>query len=330
METGLQEAKEDETRGVRRIVDLKVNEVSVVDRPAIQREFLIRKRLEDGDMGALEENEKSETAEVTKAEIESSEETIVKVFSDMGFDFVEISKLDGVKKQIPEELKSALSTVVPSMRRMAAQANPEERQAIMRVAAFLSNVQGGRFPFPQNTRSPAAQASSKADDPKEAAKSEVTNGSEEPKQKALTLDEQASAFIQVDEDGQLHFVTKSGKAFTARRTQALTEASTKLLEMLREVDEKSFQGAMQRLVGKELPKDPTYQSGVRPVPTKKSVETEEAPPAWATQISKQIAAQNERLEAIEKARSPSTSVEAAGGTDDPQKVRKSLWSDVLF
>lgn len=272
MEVGSKKAG-DGASGARRLVDLKVDEVSVVDRPAIQREFLIRKRVEEQLMDIP--NTKEPTADsASPTEVENAE--------------TDTSETPAASGNAP----------TPSS---------PERSA------------------------PGKTSEQEPEGDKTMTKSKDDELDEQPKQKALSLDESnASAFIQVDEDGQLHFVTKSGKAFTARRTRALSEASTKLLGMLKEVDEEAFKSMVQQFVGKEMPRDPGFESGVRPVPTKKSAEpAEDTRPAWAKEIVKQLTTQNERLEAIEKARSPSTSVDAAGGTDDPKKVEKSLWSNVL-
>lgn len=327
--------QEDTSRRARRLVDLKVDEVSVVDSPAIQREFLIVKRLEDGNMGVFDKSEPQEPTEVTKAEIDASEAEITKAFTALGWQFGDTPTTEALEKQLPDDLKSALQTVIPMMRAMAGKAADAEKAALMRVAAFLSNVQNGRLPLPQGGAKPNGSSAPKGPDAgKEAAKDKEKKAEQkkvdEKKEKALSLDgTEAAAFIQVDEDGQLHFVTKGGKAFTGRRTQALTEASAKLLEMLKEVDEEAFKRTVSQLVGKELPKDVSVESEVRPTPTQKSAGGNDEPPAWAADIVKQLSAQNDRLEAIEKARSPSTSVDGAGGTDDPTKVEKSFWHGVL-
>jgi hypothetical protein len=136
-----------------------------------------------------------------------------------------------------------------------------------------------------------------------------------------------SPAIQVYPDGSVVVQGQpvhKAKGFTANRTKTMTEVLRGIAGVLKEVDEESFKAVMEEVNGypaNKLPGDTKFQSGVQAVPTAKS-----ANPEPALEMLQSIAT---RLEAIEKSRAPSTSVENAGATQEPVSKSKSFWSGVL-
>lgn len=351
------DASPTELRNARRLSDLKVNEVSVVDRPAIRRQFLILKRhLEEGMFDDLS----NAGAGVTKAESDRFLTEVVKSLEAYGFAFESID----LEKQFPTDLVTSFKAVVPWMKRMAGQADGDVRAAIMRVASFLSNVGDGQLPVPEKRKAkPEGDMTDKSKDKdkdkqalleeeemkgKQKADEEEDemamstgakgkgkkalpfSGEEEEmkdkkKQKSLSLDEDTSTIIKVDDDGELHIISKGRKKFTQERAAALSEATAKMLSLLKETDEEAYKATLEMVAEKELPKDTKVPSMVRPtgVGGVPAVKSEEEAPAWAIDLQK-------RLDSIEKARAPSTSVDAAGDTDSKEKqVQKGFWNGVL-
>lgn len=301
-------------QGPRRIVDLKVDEVSSVDSPAIRREFLIVKRLDSERMGAFETEElMAEPEEIKKAELDEVESWVTKALEDSHFEFIDLKKAE--HGGLPPDLMKALRLTVPWMRKMAAQAEGETRMAIIRTAAFLSKVMGGRYP------SPKAKDAEKAGHPGEQPK---------PKTKALSLDDSQNgvALLELTETGELRITTK-GRSFTPKRTAALADGTSKLLELLRDTDQEAFKKLVASITEKELPRDPKLTPGVAAVGTRKSDDGSPEGEAGMDKVMKALESLGTRLESIEKARSPSKSVDPDGGSDNSSSVKKSLWSGVL-
>jgi hypothetical protein len=102
-----------------------------------------------------------------------------------------------------------------------------------------------------------------------------------------------------------------------------------MLSTLKSLDPVAFQKAI-AAVSKELPRTVAVPSSVRPT-GEGGVDTmqqgvmigkrDDEPPAWAVAIEK-------RLERIEKARAPATSVTAEGTTEKPVK-KGNFWSGIV-
>lgn len=118
----------------REIVELQVNEVSSVDRPANLRPVLELKRQQES----------------MKMDEEQLLEQVTKMLEDDGFAWVE--------KQLPPDLKAAMGMVLPWMKKMADQAEGDMKANLLKVHAFLTKTSAGRYP------SPVPQKSAKADD----------------------------------------------------------------------------------------------------------------------------------------------------------------------
>lgn len=363
MKANITKASPQDLRDARSFDDLKVNEVSVVDRPAIRRQFVLLKRqMEEQGMGV-------KGTQITTEEAARFNNEVVKGLEALGFKFAQID----VEKKMPVDLANSLKVVVPWMRKMAGQTDGDVRSAIMRAASLLSNVGDGKLPVPKpeddmtgkrKAAEEETEAERKAREAKEEkerelqAKRKAEEEEEEEdgvkgkgkkgkkvgppfedeeeekrkakKQKAISLDDDSSAtIIKVDEDGGVHIVTKGRKAMTAERSEKLAGAATNLLSLLKETDEAAYKVALEQIAAeKELPSNAKVDSKVRPVGeggVPSMVAKGEEVPAWAQDIAK-------RLDSIEKARSPSTSVADEGDTTNQEKVAKKgglNWGSIL-
>lgn len=315
------DASPDQIRQARRLLDLKVKEVSVVDRPAIRREFLIVKRLEETDMPNKDES-------VTKAEMDAITAKLNKQFAASGWS---MRKFD-VEKGLPAELKSALEAVLPWMKKMAGQTEGDVKNAIMMVASYLNTLSEGSAPTPVAENEKKAEGEGGApgakkpgedeEDDEEKKKKDPKKEDEEDmpeKQKALALDDDAAAVVKIDKQGNVHVVAKGQKKQDAQRVAGLSEASKKILSLLKEADPSAWEEVLE----KELPAGHKFHSSVgaqgvgKPGSVKKNDET----PEWAQDIQK-------RLDSIEKARPGSTALNEDGGSEK-KEVKKGFWSGVV-
>jgi len=136
----------------RRILDVDVNEVSLVDRAANLRRFLVIKRLtKEETMPAFEmdENVVAEEFEGIYTELQDVE----KALPDDAFDSLEDSEIEEIQKALPEDLASALKETIAWMKRMG-KMKGAPTGSINRVLTFLGKVAGGKYPYPK----PAAKS----------------------------------------------------------------------------------------------------------------------------------------------------------------------------
>ncbi len=127
-------ATKEDLKGARELVDLDVREVSLVDRPANLREFLVAKRMEDN-MGVFETEydggvDPSQVAPglaVTKAKDAGS------------------TKQEG--GQLTDDMKAAVKEVMDWMKKAAK--NPgAPTESIGKVAPLLAKLLAGQSPYP--------------------------------------------------------------------------------------------------------------------------------------------------------------------------------------
>lgn len=346
MNAEVEKASAGELRDARELADLKVGEVSIVDRPAIRRDFLIVKRLEEDGMT----NEAS--AEIVQAEFDSALTEVTKQLTDLGYTFIEVD----VEKAIPTDLKSSLGVVVPWMLKMAGSAQGDVRAAILRAAAFLRQAAAGKLPVPgkgdeekEADKQKAKGKDDKAGNPfapggggpgggggddeeDDEMKGKGKKGAKgEEKKKALSLDDEpdAAAILKVDADGNLHIVTKGAKKLTGDRAKTLADAASQILGLLKETDDTAFKAALEAIMEKELPSNAKVPNMVKPMGMG-GVPSMTAKSEDGFDVAGAFAEMQKRLDSIEKARSPSTSVHEGGGTEGgKEKVEKTFWSGVL-
>lgn len=279
-------------------------------------------------------------------ELEAAIDSVRKALEELGF---VMTKVD--PKGLPSELTASLESVVPWMRQMAGQAEGNDKKAIKMVAAWLASMAGGEMPMSVKNDEKKDEKKAeemdeeemkrrKAKEKEEAEKASATKKDEEtksetkqPKTKALALDDDGTALIvKVDREGDVQVISKGSKKLTTARIAALREAATKTLSLLKEADAEEFEKAVETVRSeKEMPKDPNVASMVRPEGEgSTNVAKKDEAPAWAQRLEKKFDDGMKRVENIEKARSPSTSVAEDGGNDSKEtQVKKSFWSGVL-
>lgn len=247
----------------------------------------------------------------------------------------ELEKLEAditerISKGLAPELQKTLGDgVVPWLHKLAENASEDTRKSILEAATLLNLAAKGKMP-PQFMK-PNSDETAMAEGADKGKSKDGKTGACAPKQKALSLDDadtDSVGLLKIDSDGNLHIVTKGAKKLTAERTSALSEAATKILGLLKETDEAAFKAAIEA-IGKELPSTATVPQAVKPtgigsVDTPKPTTKNDSDPRDA-----QIEALTKRLDAIEKARTPTTSVGSDGGTDGAKPVEKSFWSGIL-
>jgi len=320
------------TSKARRLLDLDVKEVSLVDRPANLREFLVVKRLGGEKMSAFAADNEAKT----EAKGNASETEIVKMNADGGEGNGEATDpgtnadagAEGegesgdaastnadagegstseveVEKALPKEIVASLKAVA----NFAKGANAVDKAALQK-AGFMF---GGK---------------------------DKTKKTETKKSEDGNADAPVPA-VQVMQDGSVLVsgqpVVKS-KSFTQSRIDSIKSTVSNLVNLIGDVDP-AIAKAMLADLSKALPADTKFQGGVKPVGTMKSEDGNggNADPVDVASIvqeavSKAIAPVTERIEKIEKARAPSKSVDDEGKTDstvDVQKNEGGMWKGVL-
>lgn len=322
----------------REILDLKVREVSLVDRPAIQRQFLVVKRQED-DMGAFDKDDT-----VTDAVVEK----------------MEWREYDDVEKALPKELQDAIIEVVAWMKR----ATPSglSKESASRVAAFLGKVAGGKYPYP----SPAAKADKDNDKDKDMDKDkdkdkDITQKQGEtcPKCGAELVDEEcpkcgwskkAGAMggkdktpqdgkkppedgkekdtkksIELLEDGTMLVngvrIVKGGKQFTTERTAAIAAMAKQAMDMLAEIDVEQAKSLIEDLAKGRLPADLKWTSGTTATDASVKKMFEEI----LTPIAESVQSISKRVEDIEKSRPAPKSSGDDDTTDKTVQKDDNFW-----
>jgi len=137
----------------RRILDVDVREVSLVDRAANLRKFLIIKRLKEEEMGAFQaevdallKNEDGGDFKPIFEGIAEVEKALPETEGDPG-SFWE-SDNEEITKALPADLAKAIRDVSAWMKRLS-RMKGAPGPAIARVLTFLGKVVGGKYPYPK-------------------------------------------------------------------------------------------------------------------------------------------------------------------------------------
>jgi len=145
--------KEHDEENPRRILDVDVKEVSLVDRPANLRKFLVIKRLKEEEMGAFQAEVddllKNEDGGDFKLTFESIAE-LVKALpeGETEPDAFWESEHEEIVKALPADLAKAIREVSSWMKRLS-RMKGAPGPAIARVLTFLGKVVGGKYPYPK-------------------------------------------------------------------------------------------------------------------------------------------------------------------------------------
>jgi hypothetical protein len=275
----------------RRILELDVQEVSIVDRPAILRRFLVTKRrTEERTMGAFEptneevkKNAEKEAAEKAAAEKAAAEK--------------EAAEKAAVEKgTIPD--KGAIADFLKGL-------EGAEGATVKEVIAHLQNSEKGAMP--PWLKKPGA-------------------GDKEEKKKSEGGDD----MVVVKADGSIHVrgeAVEKRRQFTAARIQAMKETTLQLAGLINEVAPDVAKEIAAAL--KELPSNAKVPQAVKPTGTAKEVTKSEGLEKENEELKKSVAELTKRLDDIEKTRPVSKSAEAEGGTDSPKPKGESFWKGVL-
>jgi len=205
--------KEPDKKGANEILELFVNEVSVVDRPANLRDFIVIKRNKEVPMG---------TGFVQDPEVKPSELIEKLAWSDLE------------KAALPDDLKKMIDSAVAWMKKNAS-AEGAPKDEILAAAALLSKVASGKFP--------GAAPKSKDDDKD---KGDDEDDSKDKKKSLLSVDEDGALVIGGES------VEKGKSQFTKERVAALKSAIAPLLSVYAQVDADGAKDMVQKLVSESL------------------------------------------------------------------------------
>lgn len=317
------------TSKARRLLDLDVKEVSLVDRPANLREFLVVKRLGGETMSAFAADNEAKT----EAKENASETEIVKMNADGGEGNGETTDPGtGADAGAEGEGESGDASTDADAGEGSTSEVEVEKALPKEVAASLKAI------------SDFAKSASDVDKAALQKAGFMFGGKGKTKKAETKKSEDGNAdapvpAVQVMEDGS---VLVSGqpivkaKGFTQGRIDSIKSTVSNLVNLIGDVDP-DVAKAMIADLSKALPADTKFAGGVKPVGTKKSEDGGEADPVDVASIvqeavSKAIAPVTERIEKIEKARAPSKSVDDEGKTDstvDVQKNEGGIWTGVL-
>lgn len=292
-----------ESAKVRRIVDLDVKEVSLVDRPAIRRTFLVIKREEEDPMGAFT----PETEEIRKADGAEDEETKSKAKA-------KDEEACKAKKEEEEEEKRKAAEAEDEEKKKAKKPD-EEMMKAMNPRALIGLIEGIKGAPKEAVDKLVGFLESKA----KAAKP----GDEYPYPKT-----KSENLVVVKADGSVEInaeVTKGRKMFTEQRTAMLKDTILSLARMLNEADEEASKAMIEEV--KALPSNTSIASAVQPTPAKKASKEKEDEDE-VEKLKGEVEKLTKRLVEIEGTR-PVTKSASEEGTDEKKPVQKSLWSGVL-
>ncbi len=309
-----------------RFLELNVGEISVVDTPAIEIEFLVMKRMEEDSMDpnatpVETETTKNPDAELVEIETGASPEdaAVNKALEQVASMVENIAKAAGVQAPKPAEAKTETETETTKAAGEGEEVDTEKAK----------HPQRGLFMKQLKTAGIKGDALTKAmvEFDKQFMPGEDIKNPEKGAHRTKTQKDADGGAVADDSEQQtikaldaLEFAVQKAKRFTPAREAALKAVVEQLTKLLHE---------MTTVPTGMSPKNPLSggnsfgASGVQTLT--KAVES------LSETINKSVASQsalNERVEAIEKSRTPTQSIETDGDTDS-QKTEKSFWAGVL-
>jgi len=304
----------------REFIKLTVDELSLVDSPAIEEEFIVTKRLEESDMADNKagNTQASETAstEDTQSDVAKSEAGAVESVP------VEVAKADN------EAVEKAMEQVTKNVEEIVKSA----KDAIADAGASEEGVEKGKMPK-DVFKAELEKAGIKGDELKKALeKFDKAMGGKDKVKKATEdsepeVETEKSKQSEADEGevamktlGVLEDAIQKAKTFTPKRQAKLQKVLDELKSVLDEVSGSTS-------TTKKEDDSVSKLAGIEEV-TKKLDELKEAISKQNETSEKTVKELTDRVETIEKTRNPSTSVEDDGGTDT-QETKKGFWSGVL-
>jgi len=296
----------------RRFLDLKVNEISLVDLPANQKEFAVVKRLQEEEMpdeiknqASADDVEKKAEAEETKDENKAVEEAMGKVVS-MVEGLVqkkEAEEKDEEKEEVKEEVKEEAEEKAEEKTEKAEEKTEKaesKNRSIFKQQLVENGIEGDAL----------ESALKKFDD-------QMNDDNEKVEKREEAVEDKETQILEALESSIL-----KAKRFTPGRMKTLKSVVDTLQSLMKELTpiqmneeanqpEASFPTGIDTSVSKAIEK----MAGVFEEKMTEMAETNKS--------------LNDRVEAIEKVRNPSASIEEEGDTDKEAKVEKSFWGDVL-
>jgi len=306
-----------------RFLSLDVDEISVVDTPAVEVEFLVAKRLEEEPMETAEET-------VTETNNESQPE-VVSVESESTHDDAEVTKaLAHVASMVENVAKAAGVKLAPETQAATEEASEDEETEEQATEKAAKGMGGMRDMYMKQLKGAGIKGDAlktamekfdkqfKPFQPGASTQPPVKKNAE-PETPQPTAEELAEQQTLKALEG-LEAAIQKAKRFTPAREAALKQA-LETLKALYEDMKAVPQGASPATT---VPGNTSFgSSGVQALT--KSIEQ------LTQTVSKSVEGQAElaqRVEAIEKSRTPSQSIEDEGGTET-QETKKSFWSGVL-
>ena len=309
-------ATQEQLKNARELLDLDVKEVSLVDRPANLRPFLIVKRQAENNLGEFEVEPSVVEWLQKMAGTPGAPTESIRALAAVLTGGTPMETVDMIKARHAHEVEV----------HKAGQTEETQEQLEKRHAAELETVQKADADNPAEPETPPAEPEEPETPPAEP---------EAPKDKPATEpvaknepDPDDEPAVVIKRDGSIIVkgtTVEKAKTFGKGKTAALQNAVSALAKLLGDVSEDALKAAMAPYM------DPTKK-------VEKKVDdsaTEPTPAVDPTElITKAVATALEpitkRLDEIEKTRNPSQSVEGDGGTDKQStQVEKSIWSGIL-
>ena len=310
-----------------RFVDLSVGEVSLVDSPANQQEFVVVKRLnqEEGDMADV-------NTEVKKAE--GVTEPVAKDSNQAAPEKVQVEVAKATNAAV-EKAMAQVTELVESIAKATGTA-PEPSEAS--GEANQADVEKGKMPDMRGMYKGQLEKAGVKGEALEKAMADFDKKMPpfmKPEKKGVQKDTDGAGEAQVADDAEasvqkmlevLAVGVQKAKAFTPKREAALKAAIETLSGLMKEL-------AMQDIpVGgspsTSVPSGASFGASDVVELTKSLTELKDILKAKLDEVHEVTKSLGERLQTIEKTRNPSTSLEGEGGTDT-QETKKSFWANVL-
>lgn len=311
--------KGEQLDAARRLLDLEVREISLVDRPAILREFLIFKNVDGEGTATLTDTSGVELTE-------SLRESLVKVKKGL-----EDANIEGTEGAILF-LSNVLEGNLPISKGEEMTTNNQE------AAAGGTNVV-------KNEAAATTQTPAAAENASQVAPAQTQQVERQKSVDAASAAAAQTEQVQPDFMADLAAVIMKGRSFTPSRVDAMKSTIEQLTDLMKEVAPEELAKLVDKIAA-ELPTSPKFRGAVEPMdapgPKKDApkrgpmFKSEDEVPAWAAALQKSIsdltekvAATDTKIATIEKARTPSHAVEQDGTDDNKQQVKKSLFAGVL-
>jgi len=289
----------------REFVDLKVDEVSLVDSPANEMEFAIVKSL-----NKQEDNmAKDKKTEVTKAEEAETDAAAATPAPEAEVENVPVE----VAKAESDAVQQAMDQVTDIVKGIAEQIKADKTEEEVTKSDGGDGGDGEEAPAADDA--PAAEEESAAEDEETSDDAPASTTEEDEVEK--TLDGLAAAI-------------EKAKAFTPKRREQLEKAIEQLQVLLAGLNPVKPPQPMGQAPAVKTP-GPGFMSGIQKMTEAiegltKALDDQQNKIGELVETNKNL---NERIEDIEKTRQPSTSVDDEGDTDTETKTQKSFWSNVL-